>query len=105
MRVWPWPGGKLHPLEAYEQVWPVFLVYAAAHGTSTADTDHALLARYDEVQTALGLRLDREDGAPVATSWIAIMEWSEVVANEPPEVEAQIPDPAFWSDEGPSEPV
>jgi hypothetical protein len=86
--------GAFHPLPPYQAVRPVFLQFTAALPDSGGTPDEVKLAEYYVARDRLGLVLETEDGIPLRTVYIHIVDWGEG-KEEPIEVEVQIVDPRF----------
>jgi hypothetical protein len=82
-----------HPLPSYQAVRPVFLHFTAALPLSVLP-DEVKLADYYAARDRLGLILETEDGTPLSTVYIHIVDWGEG-EEEPMKVEVQILDPRF----------
>jgi hypothetical protein len=85
--------GTFHPLAPYHAVRPVFLQFTAALPLSGLP-DERKLANYYVARDRLGLILETEDGTPLSTDYIHIVDWGEGEA-EPMEVEVLVVDPRF----------
>ena len=91
--------GAFEPLPAYEAVRAIFRLFTEAlpdgrRGANGADEEK--LATYERARDALHLTLQTADGRLIPTTWIHIVDWDDLGR----EVEAHIPDTAFWQERG-----
>jgi hypothetical protein len=86
--------GAFHPLAPYQAVWTVFLEFTAALPFSGGTPDERKLAEYYAARDRLGLVLETEDGTPLTTDYIHIVDWGEE-EEEQMEIEVHVVDPRF----------
>jgi hypothetical protein len=86
--------GTFHPLAPYQAVQPVFLLFTAAVPFSGGTPDEHKLAEYYAACDRLGLVLETEDGTPLSTGFIHIVDWGDG-EEEQMEIEVQVVDPRF----------
>jgi hypothetical protein len=90
--------GRFIPLPAYAAVRPVFLRFTAAQHESGQAPDQQAIADYFTARDGLELALQTEEGVPVETAYIHIVDWGPSHEDEL-EVEVQVLDMGFWSPE------
>jgi hypothetical protein len=88
--------GRFFPLPAYAAVRPVFLRFTAAQHESGQAADQQAIADYYAARDSLKLALQTEEGVPVETAYIHIVDWGPGHEDEM-EAEVQVLDTGFWS--------
>jgi hypothetical protein len=87
--------GAFRPGVGYELVEPIFRMFAQAVPRDGA-RDESKLARYHKSRDALELELFDDNGAPIATSAIHIVDYTSTDATAPLELDVLISDDSYW---------
>jgi hypothetical protein len=86
--------GTFHPLAPYQAVRSVFLQFTAALPDTGETADEHKLREYYAARDRLGLVLETEDGTPLSTDYIHIVDWGEG-EEEPLKAEVRVLDARF----------
>jgi hypothetical protein len=72
-------------------------LFTKALGDRIDQTDQEKLAEYFRARDALNLRLETEEGTPLETGHIHIVDWRDELPDAELEIEVQGPDTSFWA--------
>jgi hypothetical protein len=86
--------GMVLPLAPYQAVRTVFLQFTAALPFSGETPDECKLAEYYAARDRLRLILETEDGTPLTTGFIHVVDWGEE-EEEQLEIAVHVVDPRF----------